>query len=268
MKELSDEYSYIKDIDERYRFSETEEGLVIKRLLSMYLKEKQKNLEYKEKIIEKDKEIKKVKNDSLRDKLTGLYNRKGIFEYFKDTFANDTTKNHINDFSLVAIDLDHFKSINDTYGHNVGDDALKIVSEGMIRHFKKSDLLDRDGGDEFMVVVKDCDLSVLMYKANLMSKYITESIHKELYYKYDEFGNRIERPHDYTISFGVREMDLSKLIGNKTIEEFKQWFRDADKDELIRNECIQQFEEWFKGEKEYADVELYNQKEEHHSVRR
>jgi hypothetical protein len=57
MMGLSDEFSYIKDIDERYRFSETEEGLVIKRLLSMYLKEKQKNLEYKEKIIEKPLDV-------------------------------------------------------------------------------------------------------------------------------------------------------------------------------------------------------------------
>ncbi len=271
MKELSDENSYIKDIDERYRNSETEEGLIINRLLSMYLREKNKNFELKEKMKEEKEELEKLKKLALRDKLTGLYNRYGIFEYFKDEFSKDNSKNHLSNYTLIRIDLDHFKSINDTYGHDTGDDALKIVAEGLIRHFKKSDLLDRDGGDEFMVIVKDCELPVLLHKIEITCKYITESIHKELYYKYDEFGNRIERPYDYTISFGIKELDFSKLIGDRTIEEFKQWFKDVMllKDDDIRKiECINNFENWFENEHKYADNEMYENKKEHHSLRR
>ena len=261
MREISDEYSFIKDTDERYHNSETEEGLIIRRLLELYLKEKRKNLEKTEKMNIMDKEIEKIKKESLRDKLTGLYNRKGIFPYFQDALTSKSPNNEINNLSIVTIDLDHFKSINDTYGHNVGDDALKIVAEGLIRNFKKSDLLVRDGGDEFLVIVKNCDLRILMYKTEAMSNYITESIHKELFEKYDEYGRRIERPHDYTVSLGIREMDVAKLIGGRSVEEFNAWIKDEEK-------CINEFEAWFKVEKGYADKEAYEQKQMHHAVRK
>lgn len=242
-----DDYSYVKDIDQRYRNSETEEGLIIQRLLSMYLKEKEKNLEISKELKSKNKQLESIEDNSKRDELTGLYNRKAIMPYFKKILNSDNPVEKNSAFSLVVIDLDHFKSVNDTYGHNVGDDVLKIVSEGLIRTFKKSDLIVRDGGDEFLVVIKNCELPVLVYRTEIMSNYITESIHKELNNKVDEFGRPIERPHDYTVSLGIREMDLSKLNNVNDTEEFKLWFKE---------------------EKEYADKEAYIQKEEHHSVRR
>ena len=176
-----------------------------------------------------------------------LYNRKAIYPYFKKYLDSNNPIERNSSFSIITIDLDHFKSVNDTYGHNVGDDVLKIVAEGLIRTFKKSDLIVRDGGDEFLVVVRNCELSVLNYRTGVMSTYITESIHKELEGKRNEFGMNITRPHDYTVSLGIREMDMSKL----------EDINDKDK-----------FGEWFKEEKEFADKEAYIQKEAHHSVRR
>ena len=247
MKELSDEYSYIKDIDERYRNSETEEGLIINRLLHMYLNEKNKNKEKIKELTELSKELSTIVDNSRRDELTGLYNRKAIYPYFKKYLDSKNPIERNSSFSIITIDLDHFKSVNDTYGHNVGDDVLKIVAEGLIRTFKKSDLIVRDGGDEFLVVVRNCELSVLNYRTGIMSTYITECIHKELEGKTNEFGMKITRPHDYTVSLGIREMDTTKL----------EDINDKEK-----------FSEWFKEEKEYADKEAYIQKEEHHSVRR
>lgn len=236
----SDEMKYIEDIDNRYCNSETEEGLIIRRLLAMYLREKKINLE-------KTKALDNLVDNSRRDELTGLYNRKAIVPYFRNTLNSADPIDQNTSFSIITIDLDHFKSVNDTYGHNVGDDVLRIVAEGLIRTFKKRDLIVRDGGDEFLVVVKNCDLSILVYKTEVMSNYITECIHKELNDKVNEFGMPITRPHEYTISFGIREMDISKLKDINDDDEFKSWFKD---------------------EKEYADKAAYVQKDEHHSVRR
>ena len=247
MKEFNDEFSYIKDIDERYRNSETEEGLIIQRLLNMYLSEKNKNKGLTKDLNEISKQLSTILENSRRDELTGLNNRKAIYPYFKKYLDSDNPAERNSSFTIITIDLDHFKSINDTYGHNVGDDALKIVAEGLIRTFKKSDLIVRDGGDEFLVVVKNCELSVLCYRSGVMSTYITECIHKELADKKNEHGMKITRPYDYTISLGIKEMNTSQLddINNK-----------------------EEFAEWFKGEKAYADRDAYAQKELHHSVRR
>ena len=247
MKELSDEYSYIKDIDERYRNSETEEGLIINRLLNMYLSEKNRNKGLLKDLNDISKQLSTIVDNSRRDELTGLYNRKAIYPYFEKYLKSDNSIDRNISFSIITIDLDHFKSVNDTYGHNVGDDVLKIVAEGLIRTFKKSDLIVRDGGDEFLVVVKNCELSILNYRTGVMSTYITECIHKELEGKTNEFGMNITRPHDYTVSLGIREMDISKLENINDKEKFS---------------------EWFKEEKEYADKEAYIQKEAHHSIRR
>ncbi|MBP5683981.1 MAG: hypothetical protein J6X02_01840, partial [Bacilli bacterium] len=75
---IVDDYTYVKDIDERYRNSETEEGLIIQRLISMYLKEKEKNLEISKELKDKNKQLDNIVDNSRRDELTGLYNRKAI----------------------------------------------------------------------------------------------------------------------------------------------------------------------------------------------
>ena len=237
---MSNDYEFLKYVHESYHNSETEEGLVIRRLMEMYEREKNLAEEFKN-------ELNTIIDNSRRDELTGLYNRKAIKPFFRDIINSEDP--HINNskFSIITIDLDHFKSINDTYGHNVGDDVLKIVAEGMIRYFKKTDLVVRDGGDEFLIIAVNCELPVLQSRAKEMSNFITNSIHKELYGKVDEYGDIIDRPHDYTVSFGIREMDRSLL-------------RNVNDDN--------EFAVWYKNEKEFADNESYNMKHEHHAVRK
>ena len=244
----SDNYNdflFLNNVRDRYGNSETEEGLVIRRLIEMYEKQKSNAKEKAELLRSVQEELRTISDNSKRDELTGLYNRKAIIPYFRSIMDSNADRNSL--VSLITIDLDHFKSVNDTYGHNVGDDVLKIVSEGLIRYFRKKDLIVRDGGDEFLVVTINCDLPILKHKADEVSNYITESIHKDLDNKKDEYGKFITRPHDYTISYGIREMDKSKL-----------GYINGDED----------FYKWFKEEKDYADKDAYVMKQSHHAIRK
>ncbi len=85
-----------------------------------------------------------------RDKLTGLYNRGYIIKYLEE-------KESLNEiYSIVIIDLDKFKHYNDTYGHNIGDHVLKLVSKVMKETLKKinyKSVLARYGGEEFIIVL-------------------------------------------------------------------------------------------------------------------
>lgn len=81
-----------------------------------------------------------------RDPLTGLYNR-GAYDQL--------LANHQTDMALLLVDVDYFKTVNDTYGHDTGDDILRKVARLLEHSFRSSDLPCRIGGDEFAVIVTD-----------------------------------------------------------------------------------------------------------------
>lgn len=84
-----------------------------------------------------------LSNNSNTDYLTGLYNRRYFYEYYTDLRKYQQV-------SILYVDLDHFKAVNDTYGHQVGDEALRISAEVLKKMFP-NDLIARLGGDEFLV---------------------------------------------------------------------------------------------------------------------
>lgn len=87
---------------------------------------------------------------SERDLLTGMYNRRFVTNTFKQlTSLVDRTNSQL--FVLV-IDCDNFKNINDCYGHNKGDQVLKKIGETLIGTTRKSDIVARWGGDEFLII--------------------------------------------------------------------------------------------------------------------
>lgn len=92
-------------------------------------------------------------NMALTDSLTGLYNRR----YFEVHLDKLLQKNKISRKALAVImmDIDHFKSVNDTYGHNVGDEVLKIFAERLNASLRSFDLVARLGGEEFVVLLPD-----------------------------------------------------------------------------------------------------------------
>ena len=99
--------------------------------------------------LERNKMINRLYEDSIEDQLTGLYNRRGFLSLAKDAIRlMDEPSYHI-----LFIDMDKMKDINDEYGHDVGDNALKEASRILRTSFREGDIISRYGGDEFIVFV-------------------------------------------------------------------------------------------------------------------
>ncbi|AEA33498.1 diguanylate cyclase [Hippea maritima] len=102
-----------------------------------------------------------LKELSLKDKLTGLYNRRFLEEIIPTILS--TAKRLNSKIAVVMIDLDDFKKINDTYGHLAGDEVLKFVANSLKNHFKRSsDLIVRYGGEEFLIIVESAEEEKLL----------------------------------------------------------------------------------------------------------
>ncbi|WP_323813608.1 histidine kinase N-terminal 7TM domain-containing protein [Cellvibrio sp. NN19] len=92
-----------------------------------------------------------LREQALRDPLTGLYNRRYLNEFFAHEIAR--AHRHQNPIAVALIDLDHFKQLNDTHGHLVGDDILKAVAKFLLDNLRISDAVFRIGGEEFLLVL-------------------------------------------------------------------------------------------------------------------
>ncbi len=94
----------------------------------------------------------KLKQTSIRDPLTNLYNRRLVFERLSQLIELNKRKENV--FSLVIIDLDFFKKVNDTYGHQAGDYILKEFAEILTSCIRTDDVLGRYGGEEFILILQ------------------------------------------------------------------------------------------------------------------
>lgn len=106
---------------------------------------------------------------SITDDLTGLYNRRHIIKLLSDLIERGGQPKEI---SIVMMDLDHFKKVNDTYGHKVGDLVLEKISGSIREHFHSPDLVGRLGGEEFLILMPDTRLEVALERAENIKKYI------------------------------------------------------------------------------------------------
>lgn len=93
---------------------------------------------------------------ATRDKLTGAFNRHKWDEQIKAELALANRGHH---FSLILLDVDHFKKINDSYGHDVGDNVLKLLVTTLRKRLRETDVLCRVGGEEFAILLKDTRLA-------------------------------------------------------------------------------------------------------------
>lgn len=109
---------------------------------------------------------------SVLDGLTGLYNRRQ-FEISLEQEYN-RTKRHPSDFSLAILDIDFFKKVNDTYGHQYGDYVLKTVADLMKQSFRKTDLLYRYGGEELIMIMPETNIEGALIPVQRLRRMVEE----------------------------------------------------------------------------------------------
>jgi diguanylate cyclase (GGDEF)-like protein len=109
-----------------------------------------------ESALENMKQLKKYHESmSMLDELTGLYNRRYFYLQIEAALAR--SKRYQQPLCLLILDLDYFKTINDTYGHGFGDIVLKDVASSLREEIRESDILARFGGEEFVITFTDID---------------------------------------------------------------------------------------------------------------
>lgn len=162
--------------------------------------------------IERHRLLLELKRKAELDPLTGLPNRAMIYDKL-DFMIQQSERSHQN-FSLVMLDFDKFKQINDTMGHRYGDKLLQAFSERLSSIMRKSDYVSRYGGDEFFMIVSNYDneeelVELLHRKQEALSKpYIIEFEGKEI-------------EQNISISFGVMKWKKN-VLASQMLEQADQ----------------------------------------------
>ncbi|WND02450.1 diguanylate cyclase [Temperatibacter marinus] len=157
-------------------------------------------------IMQMQDQLKQLDYMAQHDFLTGLYNRRAFFERAKGLFAQARRKQIT--VKIAAFDIDHFKSVNDTYGHDVGDRAIKALSDCLLENSRETDLIARFGGEEFCALYTDMDDGYMVSYFEELRKKVSEL---ELEIEGEEF------PLKFTISIGVNTHfieDISEMINH------------------------------------------------------
>ena len=100
-------------------------------------------------------DIEELKQLAFRDALTGLPNRRMLDEQL--AIANITSHEMNYDFGIALMDIDNFKNVNDTYGHSIGDNVLKMVAKSLQSGIMRTDIIARWGGEEFICLLRGTD---------------------------------------------------------------------------------------------------------------
>lgn len=132
---------------------------------------------------------------------TQIFNKKYLLETIKSEFKY--SKSYNLDLSIIYYDLDHFKKVNDNYGHAAGDQILKEGSEVIKASLRKNDILCRFGGEEFIVILPNTKLD----KAAELAERIRMAIENHVFELEDEQKKSVK--HRQTISLGVSQLDKS-----------------------------------------------------------
>jgi diguanylate cyclase (GGDEF)-like protein/PAS domain S-box-containing protein len=170
-------------------------------------------------------ELKDAEHLALIDPLTGLGNRRSFDASIERRFGSWTRHGHA--FSVIAVDVDHFKSINDTFGHDAGDAILRVVARSLMAAARAGDEVFRPGGDEFVVLTGPTTVEELSVLATRLRLVVAASRHA------------LDVPTGVTVSIGsaiVRDGDDHMSVQTRAdgrLLEAKQVGRDASISEPV-----------------------------------
>jgi diguanylate cyclase (GGDEF)-like protein len=136
---------------------------------------------------------------ALQDKLTGLNNRAAFDNSL--TREVDLAQRQHSPLSVVVLDIDHFKTVNDTYGHSAGDTALRALADSIIDTLRRSDIAFRYGGEEFTLVLSNTDKA----SAHLVAERIRIAASQLN-------CNDGTRNFGFTVSLGVSELEQGEHL--------------------------------------------------------
>jgi diguanylate cyclase (GGDEF)-like protein len=117
--------------------------------------------------------VETINEASHTDYLTGLYNRRYFFKFGSILYANANRNNSL--ILIAMIDIDHFKKINDNYGHDAGDIVLKMIAQILKNKFRKSDIVSRFGGEEFCILAMNMEKDHVFRIFDNLRKYISQT---------------------------------------------------------------------------------------------
>ena len=150
-------------------------------------------IEANNKILFQNNELERL---CITDQLTGLFNRRKLDQVI--VAEQKRLERTFQAFSIILTDLDNFKSVNDLYGHQIGDVALSSVAKILKRELRESDILGRWGGEEFMIICLDTDLKGALALAEKLRKTLENQV--------------LEVIGQQTCSFGVAQLTKNESI--------------------------------------------------------
>ncbi len=116
-----------------------------------------------------------LQEQAIRDPLTGVFNRRYFTEALESEIARAAREN--TSFSLIILDVDHFKKVNDTHGHKCGDLVLKSLASFLMENTRRSDIVCRFGGEEFVILMPDAAVDDARERAELFRKKFEALLH-------------------------------------------------------------------------------------------
>jgi diguanylate cyclase (GGDEF)-like protein/PAS domain S-box-containing protein len=115
-----------------------------------------------------------LQEQAIRDPLTNVYNRRYMSEFLDKGIAKAEREN--TPVTIVIIDMDHFKQFNDTYGHKCGDIVLQLFADFLVQHTRRSDVVCRYGGEEFVILMPNVTLETGFERAESWRQAFSETV--------------------------------------------------------------------------------------------